>query len=142
MAFREHIQIVRQLWPLAIIVIAFGFGYVLLIHYLSNALDAAVLVSSSEWGGPETLFALTSAVLGWVTIVVLERQISSTSATMLAIGLGCWIVTIGCGFTVAWLIMKQMTDEVWGLSVVCLGSAVLAGVFRIFFDLPSIGSDE
>ena len=81
---RERLELLKLLWPAGAVALAFGMVHCVLLCLLGEALEAGADIDLSlYWGGAESLFCLNSALLGWVTIRLLEHRLGTTGPILL-----------------------------------------------------------
>ena len=65
--FQKQLDFVERAWPLGLLALPFGILYCLLLCFLTDAIEASEQMRGSlsnyEWGGVDSLFALTSGIL-------------------------------------------------------------------------------
>jgi hypothetical protein len=78
-----------HLWPLALLAIVGAGAYFVLMITLSDALSVegefTALMPPTQ-GGPSILFALVAGILGWASVTLVERRLSSTFALKRPVG--------------------------------------------------------
>ena len=133
--FQNGFALLKLSFSLAVVALPFGIVYCLLICLFPDAIEAfgamRHYVSFSRWGGIENLFVLNSLLMGWVTIIVLERTVGSTGHILFAIALPCWVAAIGGGFASGAFFAERVPDTMWELLVYSLVSVVCAGALSI-----------
>ena len=89
-------------------------------------------LQSSHWGGPETLFVLNSSLLGWVSIVVLERWLGTVGNVVLLIAFPWCLATIAGGFALALVFVERVPGPIWNMVALSVISAVGASAVRTY----------
>lgn len=134
--FHKPFRFLRISWPIGLVTLPFGTVYCLLLCLFPDSIDAyanmRVYTDFSTWGGIETLFALNSAVLGWLSVVVAERRTGVVGFVLLLMVLPWCFSSIGAGFALASLCVGSFSDAVWDMLAYSLVSVVGASALRAY----------
>jgi len=87
----------------------------------------------NTWGGLEDLFAIVSVLLGWTSVVAVERALGRTGMILLPVVLATCFAAIGGGFILSLRLVELHILGVWQLLVVSTVVAGLASVVRLYF---------
>lgn len=128
------IELLGRSWPVGFVVILCGIVYCVLLCLFCDAIEAAdEFTTGTGEGGPLTLFLITSLLLGWGTVAVLEYRLGVTGSRLWVIALPWWAASIGGGFAAASFLAGRLPAPVSELCVLCAVSAGCTGAYRIYF---------
>lgn len=134
--FPMPLEFLRISWPVGLVAIPFGTVYWLLLFLLPDSIDAYVHMRAytdfSRWGGIEILFALNSGILGWLSVVIVERRADVARFVLLLMVLPWCFSSIGSGFALASLSVGVFSDAVWNMLMYSLVSTVGASALRAY----------
>lgn len=134
--FHRPLKFLRISWPAGLVALPFGTVYCLLLCLFPDSIEAyakvRVYTDFSGWGGIETLFALNSAILGWLSVVVAERRTSVAGFILLLMILPWCFASICGGFALASLWERSFSDAVWDMLACSLVSVVGASALRAY----------
>lgn len=126
----------KRLWPLGCAILLFGVVYCSLLCLFPDAIAAYVSMrlstDVSTWGGIEDLFVLNSAVLGWVTVVVLDRRTGAVGFVLLLAAIPWCVASIGGGFALSALLLGGLSGPMWEMLLYSLVSVVAASALRSY----------
>ncbi len=122
-----------HLWPLAFLAVVGAGVYFVLMITLRGALsvegDYANLMPLSS-GGPSILFALVAGILGWASVALIERRLSTAGPVVWLYAAVVWGTAAAIGFMLAALVLANNVDMVLTVGICCaVVSAVVAGWF-------------
>ena len=122
-----------HLWQLAFLVVAGAGAYFVLMVTLSGALSVegefAALMPPTH-GGPSVLFALVAGILGWASVALVERRLSTAGPLIWLYAAIVWGAAAVIGFALAALVLADDVDMVVPAAICCAGvSAVVAGLY-------------
>lgn len=124
-------------WPVGLVSLPFGVVNFILLCFFPDSIDAYASMRAytdfSRWGGIEFLFALNSAVLGWLSVVVAEHCTGVAGFVLLLMILPWCFSSIGGGFALASLRVGSFSDAVCDMLVYSLVSVVGVSVFRAYW---------
>ena len=130
--FRTLIELAMRTWVVGAVAALAGVIYSVLIYSFTDAMEAADEFSAyTGEGGPYTLFLITSFLLGWCSVGVLERILGVTGGGLWLIALPWWVASICGGFVSASLIVEHVPDSVLELAVLCAVTVACTGALRI-----------
>jgi len=133
----SFVEVVRSfVLPLLGLALLFAALFGLLGGIMARALAASrELVEVRHYDyGPQTLFALSSFVMGWATVWFLRERRDVGGATLWIAASSSWVVAIVAGFGLAFLLAGvRPLDPMWELPCLCLLSAAAAGVLRTVY---------
>jgi len=135
---QKQLEFMKRSWPLGLVALPFGLVYCSLLCFFGEAIEASTQVrgylASYEWGGVDTLFALNSGLLGWLSIVVAGYRFGITGRCLLWIALPWCFAAIGGGFGLALLFADRLPSSVWEIVLCCLVFMIGTSVFRVYVD--------
>lgn len=122
--------------PVLLICIPFGLINCFLVCYFRESLDAEKELESfmrNSRGGAETLLMISSGIMGWISIVLLEKRLGLERKILLPFALLIWTIVTGGGFALSTLFVDQQPKAFFELIAICLISSSVASLIAIFF---------
>ena len=127
-------EFLGRVWPVGCVALPCGVMYCALLCSFAEQLEIignmGTLLGSYSGSGVPTLLGLTSLVLGWTSIVVLEIRLQMAGAMLFLIGLVCWVITIAGGFALALLVAGSLPANWTEMTVLCIVVAVISGGWK------------
>ena len=129
--FPKPFELLRQLIPVWAAASPFAGVYCLLLCVFPDAIAASQEFQNlhETSGGPDTLFAMTSVLLGLTTMFLLERNLQTIGAILFLFALPVCVSAVAGGFALALLFLKSTLDpmcELAGFSlIIALGTCMV-----------------
>jgi len=135
--FLDLLTSLKRSWSVGFVALPCAIVNTVLICVLPDSIEAYAefwrYLALDRWGGPETLFMINSGVLGWVSIVVLERKLGTVGMVVFLIALPWCLAAIAGGFALGVLFVEHVPGPIWDMVGYSVVSAVGASAVRTYF---------
>jgi len=132
--FRDLLAMSKLAWPVAFVALPCALMICLLVWLFPDAIEAygefRTYLNYARWRGPGLLFMLNSAVLGWVSIVVLERKSQTVGIVVFLATLPWCLASIAGGFALSVYLVDHVPGSIGEMVAYSVVSAVGASAFR------------
>lgn len=125
---RRYLSLLAASWPTVLIAVPFAGVYCALVCFFADAIEAygalRSLSSRVGWGGPEVLFAMNSAILGWVSIAFVGRRFGTGGLGVFMIALPWCLCTIAAGCCVGIVLLGRVPSPICEMGAYSVASVV------------------
>ena len=130
--------ILKLYWPMILLAVPFALVYAVLLDFFTEAIeieDSLTITDSLWWkDGPHTLFITNSAVLGWVSVVVVRTWVAIGGPLLFLISLPCCLLAIDSGFAFGLFLTGSQSDAIRTAHIASAIVTCIAVAARTYYD--------